>query len=119
PHRWGQHIPTDRLDMKQATPQTITLYSLGVLLVILSVAPTVNLLSPRQIMNTSFDPIGLVNTYGAFGSVGRERGEVVLEGTGGAIPDESAPWREYEFKCAPGDVNRRPCVISPYQYRVD
>ena len=32
-------------------------------------------------MNASFDPFGLVNTYGAFGSVGRVRHEVVLEGT--------------------------------------
>ena len=32
-------------------------------------------------MNTSFDPLDLVNTYGAFGSVGKERYNVVFEGT--------------------------------------
>ena len=32
-------------------------------------------------MNTSFDRLALVNTYGAFGTVGRERDEIVFEGT--------------------------------------
>ena len=32
-------------------------------------------------MNHSFDPLNLVNTYGAFGTVGRERTEIVFEGT--------------------------------------
>ena len=40
-----------------------------------------NLLSPRQAMNRSFDRLHLVNTYGAFGIVGRERDELILEGT--------------------------------------
>ncbi len=39
-----------------------------------------------QMMNTSFDPLDLVNTYGAFGSVGRERDEIVFEGTADATP---------------------------------
>jgi hypothetical protein len=70
-------------------------------------------------MNASFDPLGLVNTYGAFGSVGRVRHEVVIEGTLSAIPDEHAEWREYEFPCKPGDVRRAPCLITPYHYRLD
>jgi hypothetical protein len=48
--------------------------------------PVVNLLSPRQAMNRSFDRLHLVNTYGAFGSVGRERDEVILEGTSDPHP---------------------------------
>jgi hypothetical protein len=43
--------------------------------------PVTNLVSDRQIMNSSFDPLDLVNTYGAFGTVGRERDEIVFEGT--------------------------------------
>jgi hypothetical protein len=44
----------------------------GLLLLVgwLSVAPVANLISSQQIMNTSFDPFRIVNTYGAFGSVG-------------------------------------------------
>ena len=39
------------------------------------------MLSPAQVMNTSFNPLQIVNTYGAFGSITRERYEIVIEGT--------------------------------------
>ena len=77
------------------------------------------MLSPGQIMNTSFDPFDLVNTYGAFGSIGRERYEIVLEGTADDPQSPSARWQEYEFPCKPGRTDRRPCWISPYHYRLD
>src|SRR5207249_3946377 len=35
-----------------------------------------------------------------------------------AITD-ATPWREYEFRCKPGDPLRRPCIIAPYQPRID
>jgi hypothetical protein len=60
-----------------------------------------------------------VNTYGAFGSIGRERNEIVLEGTDASRPDGDAKWEEYEFKCKPGNPRRRPCWISPYHHRLD
>jgi len=90
-----------------------------VVVAFLSIAPVQNLLSSQQAMNTSFDPLNLVNTYGAFGSVGRERPEIVFEGTRDATIGPETVWEEYEFPCKPGDVRRRPCVISPYHYRLD
>jgi hypothetical protein len=39
-----------------------------------------------------------VNTYGAFGSVGRERMNVVFEGTDSATPDDRAVWKEYPYQ---------------------
>ena len=47
-----------------------------------------NMLSSRQMMNASFEPLHLVNTYGAFGSITRERYEIVIEGTDDAIADD-------------------------------
>nr|XP_036861532.1 lipase maturation factor 1 isoform X2 [Manis javanica] len=94
--------------------------ALGVLVAWLSVPVVLNLLSPQQVMNVSFNPLRIVNTYGAFGSVTRERVEVILQGT--ASPNASAPgtvWEDYEFKCKPGDPWRRPCLISPYHHRLD
>uniref|UniRef100_A0A287BRD2 Lipase maturation factor n=1 Tax=Sus scrofa TaxID=9823 RepID=A0A287BRD2_PIG len=94
--------------------------AMGVLIAGLSVPVVLNLLSPRQIMNSSFHPLRIVNTYGAFGSITKERTEVILQGT--ASPNASAPdaeWKDYEFKCKPGDLRRRPCLISPYHYRLD
>ncbi|XP_011890128.1 PREDICTED: lipase maturation factor 1 isoform X5 [Cercocebus atys] len=52
--------------------------------------------------------------------ISKERTEVILQGT--ASPSASAPdavWEDYEFKCKPGDPSRRPCLISPYHYRLD
>lgn len=86
---------------------------------ILSVAPVQNLFSSRQIMNTSFDRLNLVNTYGMFGSVGSVRDEIVFQGTNSAIPNEDADWVEYEWKCKPGDPAARPCWITPYHLRLD
>ncbi|MBI4160976.1 MAG: lipase maturation factor family protein [Acidobacteria bacterium] len=96
--------------------------AVGVLAVVvgaLSLYPVRNLLSQRQMMNTSFDRLHLVNTYGAFGSVGEERPEIVFEGTADETITEATEWRAYEFKCKPGDPMRRPCWISPYHYRLD
>jgi hypothetical protein len=92
--------------------------ALAAVVAVLSIGPVANLLSSRQIMNTSFDPLDLVNTYGAFGSVGRERYEIVFEGTRDEELGAQTRWQEYEFPCKPGDPMRRPCVVSPYQPRL-
>jgi len=55
-------------------------------------------------------------------SITRTRTEVILQGTRNktVIPDAlGAIWEEYEFKCKPGLTKRRPCLISPYHYRLD
>jgi len=88
-------------------------------LVALSYRPARNLLSRRQIMNRSFDPLHLVNTYGAFGSVSRLRHEVVIEGTADELPRADSDWREYEFKGKPGDVRHWPRQFAPYHLRLD
>nr|XP_046233279.1 lipase maturation factor 1 isoform X2 [Scatophagus argus] len=94
--------------------------ALGFLIGYLSVPVVLNLFSSRQVMNTSFDPLRIVNTYGAFGSITKERTEVIFQGTLSQDPkDPEAIWEEYQFLCKPGDIYRRPCLISPYHYRLD
>jgi hypothetical protein len=85
----------------------------------LSIRPARNLLSRRQLMNYSFDPFHIVGTYGAFGSVTKERDEVVVEGTQDAVLTTQSEWREYEFRGKPGDVRRRPQQFAPYHLRLD
>ncbi|HEV2456547.1 MAG TPA: lipase maturation factor family protein [Verrucomicrobiae bacterium] len=85
----------------------------------LSCWPVANMISPNQMMNTSFESFDLVNTYGAFGSVGRERLTVVFEGTDAAVPDDAAPWRTYLYRAQPVAVEKRPIQIAPYQPRLD
>jgi len=86
----------------------------------LSVPVILNLMSVNQTMNTSFDSFRIINTYGAFGSITRARNEVILQGTSetGQI-GPNTKWTSLEFNCKPGDINRRPCIISPYHYRID
>jgi hypothetical protein len=92
---------------------------LAVVVAALSVGPVRNLLSSSQRMNTSFDPLRLVNSYGAFGSVTRVRRELVVEATDDPHPGPGTVWREYEFKGKPGDVRRRPPQWAPYHLRLD
>jgi hypothetical protein len=86
----------------------------GLLVAWLSIDPIRNMLSPRQIMNTTFNPFHLVGTYGAFGGITRERYEVVIEGT-----RDGNTWQEYEFRGKPGDPFRIPPQVAPYHLRLD
>jgi hypothetical protein len=87
--------------------------------VVLSIRPVLNLLSPEQAMNFNYNSLHLVNTYGAFGSVTRERHEIVIEGTEEAAITAATAWKEYEFKGKPGAPSRRPPQVAPYHLRLD
>lgn len=79
-----------------------------------------NLVSRRQLMNASFNRWQLANAYGAFGTVTKERVEIVVEGTADPDPESTdAAWREYGFKGKPGDVRRVPGQFAPYHLRLD
>ena len=77
-----------------------------------------NLASSHQAMNRGYDALDLVNTYGAFGSVGDVRHELIIEGTLDADPAR-ATWRAYVLPCQPGPLDRRPCLLGPYHRRLD
>ena len=113
------HLEAIREGSRASRLQRGILAVLTSVIILLSIAPVLNLLSPGQAMNRSFEPFHLVNTYGAFGSVTKVRREVIIEGTDEATITPATRWREYEFKCKPGDIARRPCLISPYQHRLD
>ncbi|MFJ4466455.1 lipase maturation factor family protein [Streptomyces sp. NPDC089424] len=98
---------------------TVVVLAVAALVVVLSYHPVTNMTSRRQVMNRSFDPLHLVNTYGAFGTVGRVRYEVVVEGTADDVPREDSDWREYAFKGKPGDPRRWPRQFAPYHLRLD
>jgi hypothetical protein len=100
-------------------PMLVVSWVVTGLIAILSIQPAFNLLSPGQIMNTSFDRLNLVNTYGAFGSVGRERLNVVFEGTMDSLPDDKANWKAYPYKGLPVALDKCPPQIAPYQLRLD
>ncbi|MBO0981177.1 lipase maturation factor family protein [Microbacterium sp. SD291] len=90
--------------------------AVGILYVIVSPPALRNLFARRQLMNASFNRWQLANAYGAFGTVTKERVEIVVEG---AADEEGSNWREYEFKGKPGDVRRIPRQFAPYHLRLD
>ncbi|WP_431280020.1 lipase maturation factor family protein [Leifsonia poae] len=91
----------------------------SILLIVLSWRPLANLFSRHQLMNASFNRWHLVNAYGAFGSVTKERYEIIVEGTIEDAGSSAAVWREYEFKGKPGDARRLPPQVAPYHLRLD
>lgn len=97
----------------------IVLYILAAATVALSIQPAINLISRNQVMNASYNPWHLVNAYGAFGNVSRERYEIVIEGTDERLITPHTQWREYGFKGKPGDPMRMPPQVAPYHLRLD
>ena len=118
--RWWSWIPVTppALDAPTAAYRLVV-YGLVGLVAVLSIRPARNLVSPAQMMNFSFNPLHLVNTYGAFGSITRTRYEIVLEGTDAAVITSDTRWQAYEFKGKPGDPARRPPQVAPYHLRLD
>ncbi len=104
---------------RPSAPMAAAAWVLAAAVAVLSIRPVANMVSPDQVMNASFDPLELVNTYGAFGSVGRERMNVVFEGTDSAVPDDTAAWRPYLYRGLPVDPAARPPQVAPYQLRLD
>ncbi len=108
-----------QLAAKPSLPMSYTIWAVAGVLVLLSVNPVLNLLSEHQAMNTSFEPLHLVNTYGAFGSVGRERPVIVFEGTESDDPATATDWKEYPYVGSPWDPKLPPPQIAPYQPHLD
>jgi len=102
-----------------STPMVTTAWTVTVIIALFSIQPAINLLSTSQVMNGSFDPLDLVNTYGAFGSVGQERLNVVFEGTTDDTTNNKATWKPYIYKGLPVLLNQRPPQIAPYQLHFD
>jgi len=99
-------------------PWLIVTSAVGVLYAAISVPAVRNLFARRQLMNASFNRWQLANAYGAFGTVTKERIEIVVEGT--ADDDAAtAAWQEYAFKGKPGDVRRVPRQFAPCHLRLD
>ncbi|MFE2087626.1 lipase maturation factor family protein [Streptomyces sp. NPDC059460] len=97
----------------------VVVIAVTALVVALSYRPARNLISRRQVMNRSFDPLHLVNTYGAFGSISRVRLEIAVEGTDETVLHPDTVWQEYGFRGKPGDPRRLPRQFAPYHLRLD
>jgi len=96
-----------------AYPYSSTPVLLAGFIAVLSLPVLKNMLSKNQAQNVTFDSLHLVNSYGAFEYVNRERREIILE----CLTDEG--WEEYLHYEKPGPVNEIPPQVSPYFHRLD
>jgi hypothetical protein len=118
--RWLSWLPIAASSLQEPPfAARLATVAVAILVGVLSVGPVVNMLSAGQLMNYSFNPVHLVNTYGAFGSITRDRNEIVIEGTDDQTVAASSVWRAYEFNGKPGDPARRPPQVAPYHLRLD
>ena len=60
------------------------------------------------------EPLRSVNGYGLFRVMTTDRPELVLEGS-----RDGTRWESYGFRYKPGDVERRPGFVAPFQPRLD
>ena len=60
------------------------------------------------------EPFRLVDGYGLFRVMTKDRPEIVIEGSADGID-----WKPYEFKWKPGALERMPAFVEPHQPRLD
>jgi hypothetical protein len=110
-----------QLTSRPSRPMSVVAWVVTGLVALLSIQPALNLLDPHQEMNASFayDSLHLVNTYGAFGTVGRERPVIIFEGSDSDDPETATDWKEYPYVGSPWDPKLAPHFIAPYQPHLD
>jgi hypothetical protein len=69
---------------------------------------------PLNALGRMAAPFQISNTYGLFANMTTTRPEIIIEGS-----DDGDNWRAYEFRFKPGNVNRSPRWVEPYQPRLD
>jgi len=72
----------------------------------------------RNIQGTAvarfLSPFGIVNSYGPFAVMTKQRNEIVIEGSA-----DNSVWQEYQFKYKPGNLEKCPAWVAPHQPRLD
>ncbi len=67
-----------------------------------------------ELVYSALAPFRIVNSYGLFRVMTKERSEIIIEGS-----DDAIEWKAYEFKWKPGELARRPGFVEPHQPRLD
>jgi len=69
---------------------------------------------PLNVLERIAAPFQISNSYGLFANMTVMRPEIIIEGS-----EDGEHWQAYEFRYKPGDVNRAPRWVQPYQPRLD
>jgi hypothetical protein len=69
---------------------------------------------PIRLLGEALAPFRSINGYGLFAVMTTERPEITVEGS-----RDGVLWLPYGFKWKPGDPDRAPAYVAPYQPRLD
>jgi predicted DCC family thiol-disulfide oxidoreductase YuxK len=104
----------DRLCSYAAIAVVIVTFPINAWLIFSAFKPHLEWPRPLIAIYGRLEPFRIVNGYGLFRVMTKERGEIVIEGSADGIE-----WLPYEFKWKPGDVMRAPGWCAPHQPRLD
>ena len=104
----------DRLCSYAAIAVVIVTFPINAWLIFSAFKPHEEWPRPLIAIYGRLEPFRIVNGYGLFRVMTKERGEIVIEGSADGIE-----WLPYEFKWKPGDVMRTPGWCAPHQPRLD
>jgi predicted DCC family thiol-disulfide oxidoreductase YuxK len=104
----------DRLCSYAAIAVVIVTFPINAWLIFSAFKPHLEWPRPLIAIYGRLEPFRIVNGYGLFRVMTKERGEIVIEGSADGIE-----WLPYEFKWKPGDVMRTLGWCAPHQPRLD
>ena len=87
---------------------------MNAILIFAGFKPEAPWLRPLELVYSAIAPFRIVNSYGLFRVMTKERREIIIEGS-----DDAIEWKAYEFKWKPGALDRRPGFVEPHQPRLD
>jgi hypothetical protein len=120
--RWVRaRLPASPADAKPKPPAPL---AMGTLAFVFALAALVRLsatlglapLWPGPVLDATnaLEPMGVAYPYGLFAVMTTTRLEIEVQGS-----RDGADWRPYAFRWKPGDVERRPGFVAPFQPRLD
>ena len=107
-------VPTWRLQPYAAIAVIVLTLPINAWLIFTAFNPDADWPRPLAAIYGRLQPFRMVNGYGLFRVMTKDRDEIVIEGSADGID-----WLPYEFKWKPGEVMRAPGWCAPHQPRLD
>ena len=106
-------VPT-RLQTYAASFAIIVTLPINTWLIYTAFRPDSNWPRPLASIYARLEPFRIVNGYGLFRVMTKDRDEIIIEGS-----EDGIDWHPYEFKWKPGDLKLAPGWCAPHQPRLD
>jgi len=110
----GGRVLTDQLRSYAAIVVIVLTLPINAWLIFTAFKPDADWPRPLVAIYGRLQSFRIVNGYGLFRVMTKDRDEIVIEGSADGIE-----WLPYEFKWKPGDVKRAPGWCAPHQPRLD